>query len=83
MHPHDTHAYQQCSKKSLECQYVKSRRGGARKKRPVQAPSALSEFLKRLDGLLGIPDFKVVKGVREPTDDTTNIVREFTSRDEM
>lgn len=46
-------------------------------------PSALQEFLKKLDGLLGIPDFKVVKGMREPTDDTTNIVREFTSREEM
>jgi len=49
----------------------------------VPTPSALQEFLKKLDGLLGIPDFGVVKGVREPTDDTTNIVREFSSREEM
>ena len=76
-------AHLQCSKKSLECQYVKSRRGGARKKREVPAPSALQEFLKKLDGLLAIPDFGVVKGVREPTDNTTDIVREFTSREEM
>jgi len=39
--------------------------------------------LKKLDGLLGIPEFKVEKGVKEPSDDTTDIVREFASRDEM
>jgi hypothetical protein len=48
----------QCSSKGRECVYVKSRRGGARRRRdksgqgpPPPAPSALKEFLSRLDGL--------------------------------
>ncbi|KAJ9120686.1 hypothetical protein QFC22_002617 [Naganishia vaughanmartiniae] len=43
----------QCHAKGRECQYVKSRRGGARKKKEqVQAaPSALAQLLKRLDDL--------------------------------
>lgn len=46
----------QCVSKGRECQYVKSRRGGARKKKEnfVQpAPSALVQFLKQLDDLAG------------------------------
>lgn len=91
----------QCVKKGLECLYVKSRRGGARKKREgevnflcgwrsaeawsVIAPSALQEFLKRLDGLLGLPDYtqSISPGTSLPSDDATNIVRQFASRDEM
>jgi hypothetical protein len=43
----------QCHTKGRECQYVKSRRGGARKKKEqVQAaPTALAQLLKRLDDL--------------------------------
>lgn len=46
----------QCVSKGRECQYVKSRRGGARKKKEnfVQpTPSALAQFLKQLDDLAG------------------------------
>ncbi|KAJ9105440.1 hypothetical protein QFC21_001811 [Naganishia friedmannii] len=45
----------QCHTKGRECQYVKSRRGGARKKKEqVQAaPTALAQLLKRLDDLAG------------------------------
>ena len=47
----------QCSSKGRECVYVKSRRGGARRRKdkslnvPPPPPSALKEFLARLDGL--------------------------------
>jgi hypothetical protein len=48
----------QCSTKGRECVYVKSRRGGARRRRdkafpgqPPPPPSPLKEFLARLDGL--------------------------------
>ena len=49
----------------------------------VPPPSALQSFLKRLDGLVGISDPYIARAVREPTDDDTNIVRQFSSRDEM
>jgi hypothetical protein len=74
---------QQCQKKNIECVFVKSRRGGARKKKDNIAPSALQEYLKRLDGLLGLHDPCVSPGVSEPNDDTTDIVRTFSSKEEM
>lgn len=46
-------------------------------------PSALQEFLKKLDGLLGLqeasPDVEAV----EPNEDMTDIVRHFNTREEM
>jgi len=50
----------------------------------VVAPSALKEFLKKLDGLLGLPDYSqtISPEASEALDDTINIVREFVSRDE-
>lgn len=73
----------QCQKKNVECVYVKSRRGGARKKKDNIAPSALQEFLKRLDGLLGLHDPSLSPGVSDVNDDTTDIVRKFSSKEEM
>lgn len=73
----------QCSKKSLECVYVKSRRGGARKKREAPPPSALQEFLKKLDGLVSVQDPSLSPGDSELGDDTTNVVRTFASREEL
>ncbi|KAK4688928.1 pre-rRNA-processing protein TSR1, partial [Tremellales sp. Uapishka_1] len=49
----------------------------------VAAPSALQEFLKKLDGLLAVPDFSLSPGGSETSDDTTNIVRSFASREEV
>ena len=51
----------------------------------VTAPSALQEYLKRLDGLLDLPDFskKVHRGTAESSDNVTNIVRQFASRDDL
>ncbi|WWC67650.1 uncharacterized protein I206_101560 [Kwoniella pini CBS 10737] len=79
----------QCARKNLECVFVKSRRGGARKRRPVMAPTALAEYLKKLDSLLTAPaldhgpstmsddsDFDV-------NEDTTEVVRRFSSREEV
>lgn len=45
----------QCTSKGRECQYVKSRRGGARKKKEqlVPTPTPLAQFLKQLDDLAG------------------------------
>lgn len=46
----------QCISKGRECQYVKSRRGGARKKKETlvqPAPTALMQYLKQLDDLAG------------------------------
>jgi hypothetical protein len=48
----------------------------------VTAPSALQDFLKRLDGLLGLHDPSISPGSDLP-EDTTHIVRQFSSRDEM
>ena len=76
-------ADEQCEKKNLECVFVKSRRGGARRKKDNIAPSALQEFLKRLDGLLGLHDPALSPGVSEANEDTTDIVRKFTSKEEM
>ncbi|RXK42243.1 hypothetical protein M231_00602 [Tremella mesenterica] len=74
----------QCVKKGAECVYVKSRRGGARRKREAMVtPSALQEFLKRLDGLLGIPEFNLAPAPSNMPTDTTNILRRFSSRDEI
>jgi hypothetical protein len=45
----------QCTSKGRECQYVKSRRGGARKKKEqlLPAPTPLAQYLKQLDDLAG------------------------------
>lgn len=45
----------QCIAKDRECQYVKSRRGGARKKKEqlLPAPTPLAQYLKQLDDLAG------------------------------
>jgi len=53
--------------------------------RVVVAPSALQEFLKRLDGLLGLPDYSntISPGASETSDDMTNVVRQFACRNEM
>ncbi|WWC87197.1 uncharacterized protein L201_002083 [Kwoniella dendrophila CBS 6074] len=78
----------QCARKNLECVFVKSRRGGARKRRPVVAPTALSEFLKKLDTLLTSPaldhESKALDDVKvDPNEDTTNVVKQFNSREEI
>ncbi|OCF76632.1 hypothetical protein I204_02330 [Kwoniella mangroviensis CBS 8886] len=79
----------QCARKNLECVFVKSRRGGARKRRPAIPPTALSEFLKKLDTLLMAPGLDhgpsrdSEEGQIDPNEDTTNIVRRFTSREEV
>ncbi|GHJ84310.1 hypothetical protein NliqN6_0712 [Naganishia liquefaciens] len=46
----------QCVAKDRECQYVKSRRGGARKKKEQlePAPTPLAQYLKQLDDLAGL-----------------------------
>ncbi|ODN96464.1 hypothetical protein L198_04178 [Cryptococcus wingfieldii CBS 7118] len=52
----------QCTNKHTECQYVKSRRGGARPRRK-QPPKPLNDYLQRLDNLVFAPalhDFKHV-----------------------
>ncbi|KAL7424347.1 hypothetical protein Q5752_000029 [Cryptotrichosporon argae] len=73
----------QCDKKAIECIYIKSKRGGARKKRDLTAPTALAQFLAKLDGLMGIPEFTLPKPQPLPNDDPTNVVRTFGSRDEI
>ncbi|WOO79444.1 Lysine biosynthesis regulatory protein LYS14 [Vanrija pseudolonga] len=73
----------QCGRKNLECIYIKSKRGGARKKRTGAAPSALQEFLKKLDGLLAVPHFDLHHAEPQDGDDPTNIVRSFASREEV
>ncbi|WWD00275.1 hypothetical protein V866_007184 [Kwoniella sp. B9012] len=79
----------QCAKKNLECVFVKSRRGGARKRRPAIPPTALSEFLKKLDTLLMAPGLDhgpsrdSEDGQIDPNEDTTNIVKRFSSREEV
>ncbi|GMK59812.1 hypothetical protein CspeluHIS016_0900290 [Cutaneotrichosporon spelunceum] len=73
----------QCQRKQLECIYVRSRRGGARKKRNPAAPSALSEFLKKLDSLIGVPQFDLRHAEPQPGDDPVNVVRTFSDRDEI
>ncbi|BEJ18251.1 hypothetical protein CspHIS471_0705280 [Cutaneotrichosporon sp. HIS471] len=73
----------QCQRKQLECIYVRSRRGGARKKRNPAAPSALSEFLKKLDSLIGVPQYDLRHAEPQPGDDPSNVVRTFTDRDEI
>ncbi|WVW78770.1 hypothetical protein I302_100732 [Kwoniella bestiolae CBS 10118] len=79
----------QCARKNLECVFVKSRRGGARKRRPVIAPTALSEFLKKLDTLLMAPalDHGPASGSDDAevdlNQDTTNIVKRFSTAEEV
>jgi len=46
-------------------------------------PSALQDFLKKLDGLLSQPGYDIEQPEGELSDDTTNIVRQFPSRTEM
>ncbi|OCF41820.1 hypothetical protein I317_04330 [Kwoniella heveanensis CBS 569] len=79
----------QCAKKNLECVFVKSRRGGARKRRQVLAPTALSDFLKKLDDLIAAPAMEHDNFTPPPADpagiqeDTTNIVKQFATREEV
>ncbi|WVF70097.1 hypothetical protein IAT40_004885 [Kwoniella sp. CBS 6097] len=79
----------QCAKKNLECVFVKSRRGGARKRRQVLPPTALSEFLKKLDDLIAAPAMEHDNFTPPPPDlggvqeDTTNIVKQFSTREEV
>lgn len=49
----------------------------------VVAPSALQEFLKKLDVLLSVHDPSLSPGTSEANDDTAHVVRQFTSRDEV
>ncbi|WVQ97788.1 hypothetical protein IAU59_004902 [Kwoniella sp. CBS 9459] len=78
----------QCAKKNLECVFVKSRRGGARKRRQVLPPTALSEFLKKLDDLIAAPAMEHDTFTPPPEqggvqEDTTNIVKQFSTRAEV
>ncbi|WVR04404.1 hypothetical protein IAU60_001406 [Kwoniella sp. DSM 27419] len=79
----------QCARKNLECVFVKSRRGGARKRRQVVPPTALSTFLKKLDGLIAVPAFEHAVSLTPaadpsaPPDDPTNVVKQFSTREEV
>jgi hypothetical protein len=89
----------QCRKKGLECVFVKSRRGGARRKREgrltaldtaaamltktVPPPSALQEFLLKLDALLSVHDPTLTAEESNRMEETTNIVQTFESREEV
>ncbi|KAK8846726.1 hypothetical protein IAR55_005813 [Kwoniella newhampshirensis] len=75
----------QCSRKGLECVFVKSRRGGARKRRQVIPPTALSEYLKKLDSLLAAPMHNDLgqETIDLTVEDTTNIVRQYSTREEV
>lgn len=48
----------------------------------VPPPSALVEYLKKLDQLLSVPQF-APHGETKSGDDPTNVVRTFGTRDEM
>ncbi|ORX34355.1 hypothetical protein BD324DRAFT_653133 [Kockovaella imperatae] len=71
-----------CAKKGLLCEYVKSRRGGPRVRRPPP-PSALRQFLSKLDAFWVDRGDGVPCGQASENEDTTNIVRTFSSRDEI
>ncbi|WWC59163.1 uncharacterized protein I303_101711 [Kwoniella dejecticola CBS 10117] len=79
----------QCARKNLECVFVKSRRGGARKRRPVMAPTALAEYLKKLDFLLTAPALDHGPSTSsddsdfDGNEDTTEVVKQFSSREEV
>ncbi|WWD22035.1 hypothetical protein CI109_106523 [Kwoniella shandongensis] len=75
----------QCSRKGLECVFVKSRRGGARKRRQVVPPTALADYLKKLDDLLAAPLHNDLgqETIDMTNEDTTNIVRQFSTREEV
>jgi hypothetical protein len=49
----------------------------------VPVLSCLAIMLKKLDGLLAVPDYGLSPGRSEPNDDPKNVVRTFTSRDEV
>ncbi|WRT65049.1 uncharacterized protein IL334_001991 [Kwoniella shivajii] len=79
----------QCARKNLECVFVKSRRGGARKRRPAIAPTALAEFLKKLDSLLMAPSLDhgpstdASDSEIDPNEDTSEVVLQFATREEV
>ncbi|EKC98880.1 hypothetical protein A1Q2_06851 [Trichosporon asahii var. asahii CBS 8904] len=73
----------QCIRKNLECIYIKSKRGGARKKKVPGQPPPLVEFLKKLDELIVPPKFTLPHPGPQSGEDASNRVRVFESREEI